>query len=229
MATKSMLIRFTIIIAAALSLTTITAVSVWTTTQPALAKMSSATEKNQNLEDKVSVATSAKDEISSRLTLISSEGEEYANAAADDENIDESVDEASVTNYKDEVGQVDESEQQCRQGDVLEGVYDPERLKVLSSCEEAIGIVEDSDIAHDDDLKLFLDVEGGYKKLLNEENDDKTNGLLVVEVIPDDKDSSSIQIPEQGDRVRVVGAWVTDEGAGGWNEIHPAWRVEVLQ
>jgi hypothetical protein len=229
MPTKSMSIRFTIIIAAALSLTTITAISVWTTTQPALAKLSSATAKNQNLVDKVSVVTSAPDEISSRLTLVGSEGEEYANADDDNNNIGESIDEASVTNYKDEVDQVDEGEQQCREGDVLEGVYDPERLKVLSSCEQAIGIVEDSDIAHDDDLKLFLDVEGGYKKLLNEENDDKTNGLLVVEVIPDDQDSSSIQIPEDGDRVRVVGAWVTDEGAGGWNEIHPAWRVEVLQ
>jgi hypothetical protein len=228
MPTKSILIRFTIIIAAALSITTITAVSVWTISQPALAKLSSVTENNQNLEDKLSVANSDKDEISTRLTLVSSEGEEYANAA-DDDNTDESLDEASVTNYKDEVGQVDEGKQQCREGDVLEGVYDPERLKVLSSCEEAIGIVEDSDIAHDDDLKLFLDVESGYKKLLNEENDDKTNGLLVVEVIPDDQDSSSIQIPEKGDRVRVVGAWVTDEGAGGWNEIHPAWSVEVLQ
>ncbi len=228
MPTQSILIRFTIIIAAALSITTITAVSVWTTSQPALAKLSSVTDNNQNLEDKLSVATSDKDEISTRLTLVSSEGEEYANAA-DDDNTDESLDKASVTNYKDEVGQVDEGKQQCREGDVLEGVYDPERLKVLSSCEEAIGIVEDSDIAHDDDLKLFLDVESGYKKLLNEENDDKTNGLLVVEVIPDDQDSSSIQIPEKGDRVRVVGAWVTDEGAGGWNEIHPAWSVEVLQ
>jgi hypothetical protein len=37
-----------------------------------------------------------------------------------------------------------------------------------------------------------------------------------------------IEIPEDGDRVRVVGAWVTDEDAGGWNEIHPAWKVEVL-
>lgn len=228
MPTKSILIRFTIIIAAALSITTITAVSVWTTSQPALAKLSSVTDNNQNLEDKLSVATSDKDEISTRLTLVSSEGEEYANAD-DDDNTDESLDKASVTNYKDEVRQVDEGKQQCREGDVLEGVYDPERLKVLSSCEEAIGIVEDSDIAHDDDLKLFLDVESGYKKLLNEENDDKTNGLLVVEVIPDDQDSSSIQIPEKGDRVRVVGAWVTDEGAGGWNEIHPAWSVEVLQ
>jgi hypothetical protein len=76
---------------------------------------------------------------------------------------------------------------------------------------------------------LFLNVEEGYKNLLNEENDDKTNGLLVVEVIPDDQESSLIQTPEEGDRVRVVGAWVTDEGAGGWNEIHPAWKVEVLQ
>jgi hypothetical protein len=227
MPTKSMSIRFTIIIAAALSLTTITAISVWSTTQPALAKLSSATAKNQNLQDKISVVTSRTDEISSRITLVGSEGEEYADD--DNNNIDESLDEASITNYKDEVDQVDEDEQQCREGDVLEGVYDPERLNVLSSCEEAIGIVEDSDIAHDDDLKLFLDVEGGYKKLLNEENDDKTNGLLVVEVIPDDQDSSSIQTPEEGDRVRVVGAWVTDRGAGGWNEIHPAWKVEVLQ
>lgn len=223
-----MSIRFTIIIAAALSLTTITAISVWSTTQPALAKLSSATAKNQNLQDKISVVTSRTDEISSRITLVGSEGEEYADDD-NNNNIDESLDEASITNYKDEVDQVDEDEQQCREGDVLEGVYDPERLKVLSSCEEAIGIVEDSDIAHDDDLKLFLDVEGGYKKLLNEENDDKTNGLLVVEVIPDDQDSSSIQTPEEGDRVRVVGAWVTDRGAGGWNEIHPAWKVEVLQ
>jgi hypothetical protein len=227
MPTKSMSIRFTIIIAAALSLTTITAISVWSTTQPALAKLSSATAKNLNLQDKISVVTSRTDEISSRITLVGSEGEEYADD--DNNNIDESLDEASITNYKDEVDQVDEDEQQCREGDVLEGVYDPERLKVLSSCEEAIGIVKDSDIAHDDDLKLFLDVEGGYKKLLNEENDDKTNGLLVVEVIPDDQDSSSIQTPEEGDRVRVVGAWVTDRGAGGWNEIHPAWKVEVLQ
>ena len=226
---KSMSIRFTIIIAAALSLTTITAISVWTTTQPALAKLSSATAKNQNLVDKVSVVTSAPDEISSRLILVGSEEEEYANADDDDDNIGESIDEASVTNYKDEVDQVDEGEQQCREGDVLEGVYDPERLKVQSSCEETIGIVHDSERVNDGDFKFYLDVEDEYKKLLNEENYDRANGLLVVEVIPDDQDSSSIQIPEDGDRVRVVGAWVTDEGAGGWNEIHPAWRVEVLQ
>jgi hypothetical protein len=106
-----------------------------------------------------------------------------------------------------------------------EKVYDPGRLNVLSSCEEAIGIVHDSERVNDGDFKFYLDDEDEYKKLLNEENYDRANGLLVKEIIPADQDSSSIQIPEDGDRVRDLGAWVTDEGAGGWNEIHPAWKV----
>jgi len=231
MHSKSMLMRFAIIVAAALSLTTLTVVSVWTSTQPALAKISSPTKNNQNLEDKVSVATSATDEVSSRPTLISFEGEDSDNGVVEDENnnIDESLDEASVTNSNDEADQLGEGKQQCREGDVLEGVYDPERLKVLSSCEEAIGIVDDSERVNDGDFKLYLDVEDEYKKLLNEANEERANGLLIVEIIPKDQDSSMIEIPKDGDTVRVVGAWVTDEGAGGWNEIHPAWKVEVLQ
>ena len=228
MPTKSMLICFTII-AAALSLTTIAVVSSWANTpQPALAKITSATENNHYLEDVV-VATSQKDEISSRVTLVGYEEEQSDNYAAED--IDESSNEASsANNYEEEVDEeVLDGEQECRKGDVLRGVYDPERLNILSSCEEAIGIVDDSERANDEDYKLYLDVEDGYKTLLNKENDDKTNGLLVVEIIPKDQDSSLIQIPEEGDRIRVVGAWVTDEGAGGWNEIHPAWSVEVLE
>lgn len=228
MPTKSMLICFTII-AAALSLTTIAVVSSWANTpQPALAKITSATENNHYLEDVV-VATSQKDEISSRVTLVGYEEEQSDNYAAED--IDESSNEASsANNYEEEVDEeVLDGEQECRKGDVLRGVYDPERLNILSSCEEAIGIVDDSERANDEDYKLYLDVEDGYKTLLNKENDEKTNGLLVVEIIPKDQDSSLIQIPEEGDRIRVVGAWVTDEGAGGWNEIHPAWKVEVLE
>ena len=228
MPTKSMLICFTII-AAALSLTTIAVVSSWANTpQPALAKITSATENNHYLEDVV-VATSQKDEISSRVTLVGYEEEQSDNYAAED--IDESSNEASsANNYEEEVDEeVLDGEQECRKGDVLRGVYDPERLNILSSCEEAIGIVDDSERAHDGDYKLYLDVEDEYKTLLNKENDEKTNGLLVVEIIPKDQDSSLIQIPEEGDRIRVVGAWVTDEGAGGWNEIHPAWKVEVLE
>jgi hypothetical protein len=121
-------------------------------------------------------------------------------------------------------------QQECRQGDVLQDVYDPERLKLLSSCVEAIGTVEDKEVAHDDDIKLYLKPDNGYEDLVNGADlYDHPKGLLVVEIVPADQDSSMIQIPQQGDRVRIVGAWVTDEGAGGWNEIHPAWKVEILR
>jgi hypothetical protein len=50
----------------------------------------------------------------------------------------------------------------------------------------------------------------------------------VIEINPDDQDSTMIEIPKEGDRVRVIGAWVTDGETLGWNEIHPAWQIEVL-
>ena len=56
-------------------------------------------------------------------------------------------------------------------------------------------------------------------KLLNEENYDRCNGLLVVEIIPKEQGSSMIEIPEVGKRVKVLGVWVRD---GRWNEIHPS-------
>ena len=54
--------------------------------------------------------------------------------------------------------------------------------------------------------------------------------MLVIEINPNDQDSSMIDIPE-GDKVRVVGGWVTDnpDCYPGWNEIHPAWQREVLE
>ena len=84
---------------------------------------------------------------------------------------------------------------------------------------------------HDGDLKYLLDVGDEYKYLLNEENDEKANGMLVIEINPKDQDSSMIEIPGEGDKVRVVGAWVTDDPDGypGWNEIHPAWQIEILE
>ena len=53
-------------------------------------------------------------------------------------------------------------------------------------------------------------MEDAYQNLVIE-NNEKVDGLLVVEVIQADKDSSKIEIPEMV-RVRVVGPRVTDEG-----------------
>lgn len=125
----------------------------------------------------------------------------------------------------------------CRESDVLAGVHNPGRLKVLSRCEEVIGLVsEDKGIQGDGDHVYLLDVGDQYKHMLNEDNYKKQDGMLVVEIIPADQDSSFINIPKEGDRIHVVGAWVTDNGVRsdgvtklGWNEIHPAWKIEILE
>lgn len=120
----------------------------------------------------------------------------------------------------------------CRKGNVIADNQDPGRYDLLSRCEEVIGTIEnDEGRQHDGDLKYLLDVGDEYKYLLNEENDEKANGMLVIEINPKDQDSSMIEIPGEGDKVRVVGAWVTDDPDGypGWNEIHPAWQIEILE
>jgi len=120
----------------------------------------------------------------------------------------------------------------CRKGNVIADNHDPGRYDLLSRCEEVIGTIEnDEGRQHDGDLKYLLDVGDEYKYLLNEENDEKANGMLVIEINPKDQDSSMIEIPDEGDKVRVVGAWVTDDPDGypGWNEIHPAWQIEILE
>lgn len=79
----------------------------------------------------------------------------------------------------------------CREGDVLAGVHNPGRLKVLSICEEVIGVVgEDKGVQGDGDHVYLLDVGDQYKHMLNEDNYKKQDGMLVVEIIPADQDSS---------------------------------------
>lgn len=86
----------------------------------------------------------------------------------------------------------------------------------------------------DGDYEFNLDVEDPYKMLLNEENNKQWHGLLHAEIIPDDQNLSSVQIPNNGDKIEVYGAWVADRAYvglpffAGWNEINPAWNVKVL-
>jgi hypothetical protein len=114
----------------------------------------------------------------------------------------------------------------CRSGDVLNGAENKKDLKILSKCETARGIVHD--VHHhmkDGDYKFGLDVEKKYSHLLNKGNDKKrVGGNLIVEIVPKDRKSSDVYLPENGDHVQVWGAWVKDK-PNGWNEIHPAWKV----
>jgi hypothetical protein len=78
----------------------------------------------------------------------------------------------------------------------------------------------------DGDYQFNLALEQPYRKLLNQENGKQVNGMLVIEIIPKDR-NSTLQIPKNGDRIRAYGAWVTDN-PHRWNEIHPAWEIEVI-
>lgn len=113
---------------------------------------------------------------------------------------------------------------ECRGGDVLDGASNAKDLKVLAECQDAIGDVMHTKKMDDGDYKFLLKLEDQYKFLINDHNDEKTDGLLVVEVVPKDQDIQSIYLPEEGDKVHVWGAWVTDEPKG-WHEIHPTWQV----
>lgn len=117
----------------------------------------------------------------------------------------------------------------CKQGNIFDGVDRQARFTVLSTCEHAIGVVHDMKGTKEDDgdYQFNLQVEDSFKKLLNDQNVKQVNGMLVVEIIPKDQSSSNVQIPKDGDRIEINGAWVTDN-PHGWNEIHPAWQVKVL-
>ena len=114
--------------------------------------------------------------------------------------------------------------EECRGGDVLEGASNAKDLKVLAECQDAIGDVMHTKKMDDGDYKFLLKLDDQYQFLINDHNDEKTDGLLVVEVVPKDQDLQNVYLPEEGDKVRIWGAWVTDEPKG-WHEIHPTWQV----
>ena len=114
--------------------------------------------------------------------------------------------------------------EECRGGDVLDGASNAKDLKVLAECQDAIGDVMHTKKMDDGDYKFLLKLDDQYQFLINDHNDEKTDGLLVVEVVPKDQELQNMYLPEEGDKVHVWGAWVTDEPKG-WHEIHPTWQV----
>jgi len=117
-----------------------------------------------------------------------------------------------------------ENDKDCKDGNVLEGASNEKDLKVLTECQEAAGEVVHTKKMNDGDYKFLLNVENKYKYLLNEKNNDKTDGYLIVEIVPSDQGKSGVLLPKEGDHVHIWGAWVTDKPKG-WHEIHPTWKV----
>jgi hypothetical protein len=112
----------------------------------------------------------------------------------------------------------------CRDGNVLEGASNEADLKVLAECQDATGDVMHTKKMDDGDYKFLVKLDDKYGFLVNDRNDEKTDGFLVVEVVPKDQDISKVDLPKEGDKVQIWGAWVTDKPKG-WHEIHPTWEV----
>jgi hypothetical protein len=158
-------------------------------------------------------------ELRDRLEKVLSEEEvEDQPLPADEQKKVEQEDQLDIKEHK------AENDKDCKDGNVLEGASNEVDLKILSTCQEVAGEVVHTKKMNDGDYKFLLDVDDKYKYLLNEKNDGKTDGYLVVEIVPPDQDSKDILLPKEGDTVHLWGAWVTDQPKG-WHEIHPAWKV----
>ena len=157
-------------------------------------------------------------EMKQRLEIAISEEEGEAPIPLEEQNRVESSDRVIVTQHKALTGP------DCKTGNVLAGASNEEDLRVLSECQEATGVVMHTKKMDDGDFKFFLKLDDKFKFLTNEKNNDKTDGFLVVEIVPPDQGKSGILLPKEGDHVHIWGAWVTDKPKG-WHEIHPTWKV----
>lgn len=137
----------------------------------------------------------------------------------------------AYTNYfgTQSVLQTNHNEQNCRQGNIFDGADRQARFSVLSTCEKAVGIVHDMKKIreNDGDYQFNLELDSQYKQLLNDENNKQVQGMMVIEITSYDQQSNAVQIPNNGDKIEVYGALVTDN-PHGWNEIHPVWKVTIL-
>src|SRR6188768_1530237 len=157
-------------------------------------------------------------QLKQKLEIAISEEEGEAPIPLEEQNKVESSDRVIVTQHKALTGP------DCKTGNVLAGASNEEDLRVLSECQEATGVVMHTKKMDDGDFKFFMKLDDKFKFLTNEKNNDKTDGFLVVEIVPPDQGKSGIIFPKEGDHVHIWGAWVTDKPKG-WHEIHPTWKV----
>lgn len=157
-------------------------------------------------------------QLKQRLEISISEEEGQAPIPLEEQNRIESSDRITETQHSALTGP------DCRSGNVLAGASNAGDLRLLSKCQDATGTVMHTKKMDDGDYKLFLKLDEKFKFLANEKNNEKTDGFLVVEIVPSHQGTNGVILPKEGDHVHVWGAWVTDKPKG-WHEIHPAWEV----
>jgi hypothetical protein len=174
------------------------------------------TNQTQTSNQDVNVQTNVNVEMKQRLDLKISEEEGEAPITIEEQNTIESQDKIIVTEHIILTGP------DCRSGNVLDGATNAEDLRVLLACQDATGIVMHTKKMDDGDYKFFLKLDPEFEFLVNDKNREETEGFLVVEIVPPHQ--AGMYLPQDGDRVHVWGAWLTDKPKG-WHEIHPTWQV----
>lgn len=118
-------------------------------------------------------------------------------------------------------------------------VYNPTRLQRLAPCIAASGTVAESLVDPDGDQHFLLHLDPGQDVLVNQRNDKKKSGSLVVEIVcanpvslPKVKGAclgytNKIPLPAIGAHIKAIGTYVIDSH-NGWAEIHPVTRLERL-
>ena len=126
----------------------------------------------------------------------------------------------------------------------LAGAYSADRLTLLSRCRAIVGTVREPFRNGDGDNSFNLAPDPTYASMLNATN--RAEGGLHIEIVPADQPGCvrghpavvagfdrpdlgictgvSVRFPVAGEHVRVVGAYVLDDG-NHWFEIHPAWQI----
>jgi len=176
------------------------------------------TQQQQQTQNNQTVNIQNNIEMKQKLEIAISEEEGEAPISIEEQNRIESIDRDIVTQHKALTGP------DCKSGNVLAGASNAEDLRVLTECQDAIGTVMHTKKMDDGDYKFFLNLDEQFKFLVNDKNNEKTDGFLVVEIVPPDQNLQGVYLPKDGDRVHVWGAWVTDKPKG-WHEIHPTWKV----
>ena len=173
---------------------------------------------SKNIDKKETILKDKLEKLRERMEKAISEEEEQQPIPPDQQKKVDDDDKKTVEVHKSISGD------NCRNGNVLSGASNEEDLKVLAECQEAVGDVIHTKKMDDGDYKFLLKLDDKYDFLINDKNNEKTDGLLVVEVVPDDQNIDSVALPESGDKVHIWGAWVTDKPKG-WHEIHPTWQI----
>jgi hypothetical protein len=105
---------------------------------------------------------------------------------------------------------------------VLDGVYHPDRLRVIDPCRHISGTVIATHPEEDGDLHFDVRLDPAYRGMLMANNYAQQHGALVVELMP--RDHGHLPAPSIGDRVFLTGAYV-DDTAHAWSELHPVWTL----